>query len=269
MGSRLLYWRGFSTATVCVALAVGCGSLFPASSTPGISSTTGQPDLTEGDFPNLPPCANRDIVPSDDTFVEDLTAALDIIHTHTKYESDANLPAVCGLAAADNSLSDGQAVWDPSNGTPVNVCNAFSEELADFPGSDDFSPSMCRTTYAIETEQTADGFPRGGTYRVDACIEGQETSYDLRLRLTVSGADANKTWASLGIESADTLEVFDKKGIQVTSTETLRDLLVANPAGTTVTIRTSSGKKTHLSVGIQIICIKTRDACPIESGSCS
>ncbi|MBI4412266.1 MAG: hypothetical protein HY541_07270 [Deltaproteobacteria bacterium] len=224
---------------------------------------SGQPSLTDGDFPDVSPCSDRDILPSDSVFLETLTNADELILTHKAYTDDSGLTAACGLADEDNSLNDDETAWDPLAGTDVDACNSFDEELADFLAfSDDFYMGICRSTFSFDSGDVADGFPRAGIYRMDGCVEYDRKSYDIRARITISGASVNRTWESLTLAGTEDLEVFDDGGSEVTTVDEMKFLFVQNSGRLNFTVRSGDGVTTHLAVTVQAICISTAANCP-------
>lgn len=248
-----------------VNLVTGCGFLL-GETTDEETDASGQPSLSAGDFPEVPPCSNRDILPSDETFLETIEDATEMIHVHKVYTTDAELPAVCGLASADNNLPDGEIGWDPSVGTNVVTCHSFDEDLSDFLESPSaaYYPGICRSGFGFESEvDTVDGFPRGGTYRMDLCIESGRKSYSIRFRVNVSGEHVNRTWNSIDISRAGDLEIFDPEGSQLLTVADLKILFIENPGGATFTVRSEEGTKTHVTVSARAVCVvSTSEACP-------
>lgn len=229
----------------------------------GTDDTSGQPAISDGDYPDITPCSDRDTLPSDPTFLSTITDATEVIHIHKEYISDLNLPAVCGLAAADNTLQEGEEGWDPLLGVDVYACDSFDESPSTFLDSTNYSPGICRTSFGYDKEDTdREGFPRGGDYRFDACINYEGKSYNVRLRANISGDDVDKTWASVGIDQATSLEIFNNDGLQLTTMEEAKTLVTKNPGGTVFTIRSGEGANTHLTIGLQLICVKSVASCP-------
>ncbi|MBI2340754.1 MAG: hypothetical protein HYU99_10415 [Deltaproteobacteria bacterium] len=238
-----------------------------------------QPTLSDGDFPDAFPCLERNVLPTDDAFLQALTDATEVLHVHKEYVNDDNIPAVCGLAEEDNSLDADQTGWDPLEGADIYACNSMEEELTSFPASANYYPGMCRAAFGFESGGSEDGFPRAGTYRVDFCLAGNSTNYQVRLRIEISGEDINNTWAAVGEEleiddfGLENLEVFGEDGNQITSTADLKSAFVGDPRGFVFTIRSSDESETpvlttHLEVGVQIVCITTTSACPTPDESC-
>jgi len=252
-------WRGFF-CLISVVLLAGCGWF---TKPVGTDDTSGQPALSDGDYPDITPCSDRDVLPSSPTFLSTITDATELIHIHKEYISDLNLPAVCGLAAADNTLQEGEEGWDPLLGVDVYACDSFEESPSTFPDSTDYSLGICRSSFGYYKADTdREGFPRGGEYRFDVCIGYEGKNYDVRLRVDISGEDVDKTWASVGIDQGTSLEVFNSDGLQLSTMEEIKTLVTKNPGGTIFTIRSEEGANTHLSVGLQVICIKSVASCP-------
>lgn len=233
-------------------------------------STYGQPDLTSGDFSGVAPCSARNTTPDDATFLSTVTSATEVIHIYNEYSDDTKLPAVCGLAAEDNTLQEGEIGWDPSLGVNVYACNSFDESLSAFLSSTGYEPGICRSAFGYnKTDNSTEGFPRGGIYRVDACIsDGADSSYNVRFRISISGNDVNKTWTKAGIEDTTSLEIFDSSGFKLLTTEETKKLITDHPGGTTFTIRSEEGVNTHLSVVIQVICVESTEFCATADYAC-
>lgn len=263
--------HGFFCLVAISFLLTGCGYLFPK---PVNSDefASGQPALTGGDFPDATPCSDRDTLPNDETFLSTITKATQVIHVHKEYTDDSKLPAVCGIAAEDNTLQEGETGWDPSLGVNVYACNSFDESLPTFLVSTGYDPGICRCNFGYnKTDNTTEGFPRGGHYRVDVCISDDEKSYDVRLRFTISGSDANKTWTSADIGEDTSLEIFNSAGFQLSTIEDakeLKELITNDPWGTDFTIRSQQGTITHLFVALQVICVKSQESCPTPDPAC-
>jgi hypothetical protein len=232
--------------------------------------TSGQPELTSGDFPSAAPCSDRDTLPKDETFLSIVTNATEVIHIYNEYSDDTKLPAVCGLTAEDNTLTDGEISWDPSFGVNMYACNSFDESLSAFLTSTGYVPGICRSAFGYsKIDNSTEGFPRGGIYRVDACIsDGGESSYNVRFRIIITGKDVNKTWTKAGIEDTTSLEIFNSSGLKLSTTEETKKLITEHPGGTIFTIRSGGGVNTHLSVVIQVICVTSTEFCPIADYVC-
>lgn len=259
-GVHLKNWRTFFCLIAVLFLLAGCGWF---SNTVGPGDTSGQPALNAGDYPDVAPCSGRDTIPSDSTFLSTITDAIEVIHIHKEYISDFELPAVCGLPAADNILQEEEIGWDPSLGVDVYACDSFAETPSTFLDSTDYSPGICRASFGYnKADNDREGFPRGGNYRFDACINHDEKSYNLRLLATISGDDVDKTWVSAGIGETTSLELFNDDGLQLSTMEEAKTLVTKNPGGTVFTIRSGEGANTHLSVGLQVICVKSVESCP-------
>lgn len=226
------------------------------------------PGLTDADFPDVLPCLERNVLPSDEDFLDVLTVATELIHTHKVYESDANLPAVCGLPDHDNTLQDGEVGWDPLEGEDVFACNSFDEDILSFVSSGSFAPSMCRLSYSPEEGDTDDGFPRTGTYHTDVCFGDGADFYSVRLRIAVTGVDTSKTWTNVGVNELDELSVYDQTDVQVADLAALKALIAAHPTGVILTVRSDEGETTHLTVGIQIVCVMSTSSCPVPDETC-
>lgn len=253
----------------------GCDSLFPSSSS---SSTTDpgdgsvQPTLTSGDFPDVDPCLNRDTLPNDETFLETLTNAAQIIHIHDEYLDDDNLPGVCGLNDIDNKLESAEAGWDASAEPNVTICYNPGDNISEYL-DEDFEinrPDICRSNFAFENDaDEALGFPRAGTYRLDVCLEDSGNTYRVRLRLEVSGNDVNKKLEDISLENYETLEFYDEAANKIDTTEKAKELFTDNPGGFVFIVRTGQGTITHLQVTAQVICVlKQVSACPAPDEEC-
>ncbi|MBI4374587.1 MAG: hypothetical protein HY542_06895 [Deltaproteobacteria bacterium] len=230
---------------------------------------SGQPALTKGDFPGVVPCNDRDTFPEDAAFLSVITNATKVIHIHDDYTNDDKLPAVCGLAAADNTLESAEVGWDPDEGIDLNICYTFEENLSSYFASGTNNPGMCRSSFGFDGDKL-DGLPRAGVYRLDSCIEEGGSAYRVRVRLVVSGGDANKSLEDAGIAKVESLELFDADGIEVTTTEEAKKLLTENPNGFDFTVRSGDGAKTHMKVSVRVICVKHQtDACPEPDEPCS
>lgn len=259
-----------------LAVLVGCPDWFTGSSGDEEQETdeSGQPELTAGDFPTVVPCNDRDTFPDDTTFLNVISNSTQVIHIHDDYENDENLPAVCGLTEKDNTLESTEVGWDPDEGTDLNVCYIFEENLSSYFVTQETAgnnPGICRSSFGFETGgDTSDSFPRAGIYRLDSCIEEGGNSYRVRIRLVITGSDVNKTLSQAGVADVESLEVFDDDGTEVTTTEQAKEIFTENPDGFNFTIRSNDGATTHLKVSVRVLCVKHQvDACPEPSEACS
>jgi hypothetical protein len=262
-----------SDALVCLKKAVGQGVTLACPTPCGSTTTTTlgdtQPTLTAGDFPLVSPCEDRDTLPNDATFIATINAATkaNVIVNFTQYDAQG-MPEICGLTDVDNDLANNDVPWDPNAGNTFHVCSTFSSTLADYFANFSLghSPDMCRTG----TDLSSLAMPRAGTYRKDACIEANNNAYDVRTRVTVSGASVDKTFAQLGIQRTD-LKACDGT-TEIATTAAAKAFLGASPTDTTFTIVSGScsGGTEHLEVHVEVICVDKRSsACPPPNfGNC-
>lgn len=266
--NRLLILFALSLIMAFFPAAGGClGDL--TTSDEGGTDDSGQPTLTDGDFPDDTLCSDRDTLPTDTAFLDVITNATQVIHIHKEYTDDDELPAVCGLSDEDNTLEVTETAWDPSEGNDVEICYTFAEDLLTLFSIEGTPPGICRSNYEIETENTADGFPRAGTYRIDTCIEEGGSSYRVRVRVKVSGTNVNKTLTQAGVTDVTDLGIFDEDGTEVTASDAAKELFTENPGGFTFTVRSGDGATTHLTVTVQVICVNKTSSCPTPTEACS
>jgi hypothetical protein len=246
-----------------------CGDTTTTTTTTTTVPPGEQPVLVAGDFPSVFPCSNRDTLPNDATFLATITnAAVVDNHVHfTQYDTDG-LPEICGLTDIDNTLDQSNVDWDPGVDNIIHVCNELLATVNEFftHTSLGHGPDLCQTgnnTFTL-------AMPRAGTYRRDACIESGSDAYDVRTRMTVSGASVDQTLTSLGIDRSDLMVC--NGATQLVTREAAKTFLAANPGNFTFTINSGgcSGGVEHLSVTGEIICVKDRtSACPPHDVPCS
>lgn len=230
----------------------------PCNTTTTTTLGGGFPTLTAGDFPAVTPCADRDTLATDARFAGALAGAAELMFTVNFTQFDTNgFPEICGLSDVDNALAPMDIPWDPAEMNEVKLCydlSLFSDLTQLFfeitPGGMD----LCQTGTAFGGE----GFPRAGVYRKDYCLEFGADHYAVRVRKTISGAQADADVIGLGISPTD-VRVCD--GTTLISTDTqARAFIANNPGGFSVTLRDSdctSGAEL-ITVQFEIICIKSQ-----------
>lgn len=227
----------------------------------GSSSTNSgstQPAIDSADFDTVSPCSDRDTLPNDADFFTAITNATAFRFFHLTFTSDGDLPAICGL----------DPEWNPTtvNSNRTNESVAFSNIATYFDltsRSVSNGAEICRTGFGFSTD-TALGFPVAGEYHFDSCIDSGSDSYSVRVRLTISGTDADKTLTAAGVSSLDDLRFCDSNGNEITSASDLQTLITSSDGSGTMTVGSNSCATTHITVLIEIICVKkqTSESCP-------
>lgn len=247
----------FSFASLVLSfLLVSCG--IPGDSSTTTGTTSSQPTITATDFSSVTPCSDRDTLPTNTAFLNTITNATSILHIHHTYATDTDLPALCGL----------QGSWNPSTITEKRSTNTFTANLAagfftDAVGKN--NAKICRTGFSFVAApvDVAPGFPAAGTYRGEACVEQGGNAYRFRVRTTVSGTDADAVFTAVaGVTNEASLAVYDSNGTLVNLQASAKSMVTDDPSDFTFTIRSNSGANTHLTVRMEIICVKKL------SGSC-
>lgn len=207
--------------------------------------STGGVVLTEKDFPNVGVCATGTVDVTGNELKNALAAATAFTFWYQDYAIGANVPFICGK----------QDVWDPSDpnafsaSTTLNMTNTISDILTGTYGS----VFICNTGFSF-TPTPNWGFHDATTFRGEITFTAAATTYRGRLRFTVTGNDAGKVLADLGLAPID-VDLFDSNNNQLTTAGDVRDLFVVNPTNITIKAKTNSTERITATGGF--ICAGT------------
>lgn len=208
---------------------------------PGIGDSS---TLIQGDFPGEGVCANGSTDVSDASFVAALAAMTEFTILHLPYSSDSDIPFICGK----------ENVWDPSTANALTPSGSgaitTATTIATIFGGVSGSVFICNNGFGF-TSGTTEGLRSATTWRGEITITDGTNTYQLRLRFTVTGDDANKTLAELGITAGD-LFLVDANGNTLTTVAEVLALFSTDPASVTVSLM--SGSTTHLEALGRVIC---------------
>lgn len=247
---------------ICAIWAVGPLAVSNCSSTDGGGGGGGgQPALTSDDFPGVTPCSDRDTLPDDADFLKIIDDVLLAFNLLIPFVDNSSIPAVCG--------EEGE--WDPNDfpcpiffGTEI-FSPTFQECMDDAAAISSAglgNMSICRTGFTFPDMGAERGFPKADTYRGDICIESGGMSYLVRIRVMMSGPDADKKYTDAGLADEADLELFSDGGTALLTREDIKDEITASPESVTFTLRSGGGATTHLTIKLEIICVrKLTDDC--------
>lgn len=223
------------------ALAAACSSSDgTATEGPGIGDSA---MLAPTDFPSVGVCATGSTDLSDATLLADLAAFTEFTFVHLPYTSDADIPFICGR----------EGTWDPSDP------NAFAAFTADIPVTTTMTNFIqgamgnvliCNTGFAFADPNTA-GLHDATTYHGEVFFETGGRIHRARMRFTVSGTDADKTLADLGITAAD-LKLQDRNENELATIADVQALIAANPAS--ISVQLVSNSTVHITALGRMIC---------------
>ena len=203
----------------------------------GVLGSAAQPTLTVYDFPDVGVCNAGTVDVTGDTFKTALAGATSFTLMHKTY-APGEVPFICGK----------QGVWDPGDpdafGTTVEIF--MTETIASV-----FTGNVFICNDGFTFTQGNYGFHDATTFRGEIQFTADGTLYRGRLRFTVTGDDAGKTIASLGISETDVL-LTDGSGNTLSTGADVRDLLAASP--TDITVHAVSDSTTHITTTGGFIC---------------
>lgn len=230
---------GIALCASLLLIVSACGG----SSGGGSGGTGDDPNLSAFDFPDVGVCDTGSTDVDDATFKAALATLTEFTFVHFPYSSDADIPFICGK----------QGVWDPSDP------KAFSAFTADIPITTATTNLIqgalgnvliCNTGFVFADPDSA-GLHDATTWRGELLYEVGGRIYRVRVRFTVSGADAGKTLASLGITPAD-LKLTDNAGNELTTLGNVLALFATNPGS--VSVNVVSNGTTHINALGRVIC---------------
>ena len=226
-----------------------CGSSDSSGGGGGGSDTAGKGDsalLSTNDYPNVGVCDMGSTDVTEAGFLTALGNMTQFTFIHFPYSSDADLPFICGR----------EGIWDPGNAEAFSKANSnipattpITQVLQGFLGN----VLICNSGFAF-SDPSSGGFHDANTYRGELTWTDAGTTYRLRVRFTVSGDNAGKTLASLGITPSD-LKFQDSAGNELATIGDVLQLFVKN-AGS-VTVKVVSGTTTHITALGRVICWDT------------
>ncbi|MFQ5561340.1 MAG: hypothetical protein ACE5FU_12270 [Nitrospinota bacterium] len=224
-------------------LVAGAGLFLTNCSSSDDSNTTTTITLTSNDFPSTGVCSGgMDVTTT--AFTAAVAGATSFTFMHKPFSSDADIPFICGK----------EGVWDASDATAFGDSNTsilFSDTIASLITGTRGSVMICNTGF--DFTQLDYGFHDATTFRGEITFTDGTKTHRARFRFTVSGADAGKTLASLGLALTD-LVVTDGSDNVLSNGTAIFNLLSASP--TNVTLKVKSGGTTHITATGGIICAK-------------
>ncbi len=202
--------------------------------------------LTAEDFPTVGVCATNLVDVTGATFKAALAAATSFTFLHKPYTTDADIPFICGT----------QGTWDPSDAAAFDVTKdlAMADAMADLLAGMFGHVFICNTGFGF-TAGASEGFHDATAYRGELTFAANGITYRARVRFTVTGTDAGKTLASLGLTTAG-VTLTDGSGTPIATVGAMRDLLAANP--TAITVNAVAGGTTRITATGGFICADTQ-----------
>ncbi|OGQ04706.1 MAG: hypothetical protein A3F82_08400 [Deltaproteobacteria bacterium RIFCSPLOWO2_12_FULL_44_12] len=223
-----------------------CGGLTGTGSSSNAGTEIGSSgvSLTSNDFSTVGVCSGSlDVTTT--TIKNALAAATSFTFMEKTFTSDADNPFICGK----------QGTWDPSTAGAFATTNAtvlFADLLTNIIQGTRGTIMMCNTGF--DFTEVDYGFHDADTFRGELTFTDGTTTYRVRLRFTVTGTDAGKTLASLGLTLAD-ISLTDGNDAALTTAQDILNLFAANPSS--ITIKVKAGGTTRITGTGGIICAKT------------
>jgi len=148
-------------------------------------------DLAAADFPGVTPCPNQEILTDGVLFAELVDALRNgtFLYLDVPFNAgDANIfVKKCGLGAAWNPTQNIDEVAPVV--VPVTIQGLYQTGNA----------GICATGFNHGSFGTGEGFPAAGTYRKEFKVNNAGTTWHVRVRLTISGTAAGRTFADEGV----------------------------------------------------------------------
>ncbi len=201
--------------------------------------------LTAEDFPNVGVCSTGTVDVTSTTMKDAIAAATQFIFMHKPYASDADIPSICGK----------QGSWDPAEADAFDATTTINatDLLADVLGGALGQVFICNVGFNFIDMNY--GLHGATTFRGELTFQSGGTTYRVRVRFTVSGANADATLASLGLTPAD-ITLTDGSGNALTTVADLVALLAADP--TDITVNVVANGTTQITATGGVICAGTQ-----------
>ncbi len=212
------------------------------------------PTLAAADLPGVSPCPGQTILTDAAEFTTFQAALLNgtFLYLDVPFDGgDADIyRKKCGLGAN----------WDPADNVdeiaPANVPATISD-LFVFGNA-----GICAEGFNNGSFGTGEGLPVAGVYRKEFKVTNAGTTYLVRTRITVAGASAGDTFASLGITVPDDLE--DTLGYEVDDVDTDHDdvltaiasALESPEASVMLDVFDMPGGTLLVSAAIEVLCVE-------------
>ena len=227
-----------SVLSISVAFA-GCGG------SSGGGGGGGGVVLTAEDFPSVGVCDTGTVDVTGQTMKDAIAAATQFVFMHKPYSSDADIPFICGR----------QGSWDPAEADAFDATTTLNatDLLSDILGGALGQIFICNDGFTFV--QGNQGFHSATTFRGELTFQSGGTTYRVRVRFTVTGANADATLASLGLTPAD-VTLTDGSGNALTTVADLVALLVTDP--TNITVGVVAGGTTQITASGGVICAGTQ-----------
>ncbi len=226
--------KKISTITILVIIlaAVNCGSESGGTTTPGGATL---PALTSADLDTTAPCPNQDLL-TDQTFIDAAKAATTF--TLLWNSSDTCNRDTYSLGTPTDVALDVTLGINKIQNTQIGVCGTTT-------------PPVFGTTE----------FPLAGIYRRDFKFVSGATTYQVRVRLTVTPGSPDilgSDWTGLTgyiNNLTDVIELYDENGTKITADgNTLKDLLIDTGHTGNYTVKNKSTGDVILNVKAEAIC---------------
>lgn len=232
---------GFVVCSILLITHCGCGSSTGSGTTSGTSGVS----LTTSDFPDDGVCSGS-INVTTDSFKAAMAALTSFIFLHETYSSDADIPFICGL----------QGTWNP--GTAGAFAAQGTVPLSDTTTSAIQTQNLMICNTGFDFTQLDYGFNDAGTYRGEFTFTDGTTTHRARMRYTVTGTNAGRTLASLGLTLAD-ISLTDGNDNALTNISNVRDLFAAGPTSMTIKVKSGGANgTTHITATGGVICAKVQ-----------
>ena len=212
--------------------------------TGAFSAASPTPVLTAEDFPDVGVCKTGTIDVTSSAFKAAIAGATSFTFMHKPWVSDADNPFICGR----------QGVWDPNDPQAFDKTNTLNmtDTLSNiFTGVFGYV-FICNTGFAFASSNY--GFHDATTYRGELKFTSGSNTYRGRVRFTVTGTDAGKTLAGLGLLLTD-VTLTDASDTALTTVGDVQNLLSASPVF--ITVNAVAKGATHITATGGFICAGT------------
>jgi hypothetical protein len=222
----------------------------------GAGGASGTLTLAAADMPNVMPCPSQNIL-TDTTELDTLKQAIlqgALLYLDVPF--DANDPDIfrkkCGL----------ENFWNPTDNIdenpPVNTPATIADVIL-FGNA-----GICTTGFTINSFGIDEGFPASGTYRKEFKATFMGMTWQVRLRVQVSGTSAGNTFAAEGIDVPQDITntlVYEVNGTPTPHNDILNAAVNAltasntNAPSVTLEIRNSAGTPVIFTAVAELICV--------------
>lgn len=231
-------------AILTLSATVSCGSSSSTNGGGGSAGTGDSADLSTADFPEVGICDTGSTDVTESTFLDALGNMVQFTFMHLPYGGNASIPFLCGK----------EGVWDPTDPNAFSEPKTISatESIADLINGNFGSVLICNAGFNFADFNF--GLHDASTFRGELKWIDGGTTYRIRVRFTISGDDAGKTLADLGISASD-LKLQDADGNDLDTIADVLQLFVDNPGS--VTVKVVSDSTVHITALGRVICWDT------------